>query len=89
MQLAEERRDLLPLVKAAYDVALGREEAFPAFPGTRVWALAPGLAPNLGPLVKYGILVPDGESSRGRAYYRMPDLAGVERALRELGLLSD
>lgn len=41
--------------------------------------------PNFRKLVAYGILQKDGESSRGgrRAYYTMPDIEGVERALKE------
>ena len=42
--------------------------------------------PNFRKLVAYGILQKDGESSRGgrRAYYTMPDIKGVEKALREI-----
>ncbi len=41
--------------------------------------------PNFRKLVSYGILQKDGESTRGgrRAYYSMPDIKGVERALKE------
>ncbi len=41
--------------------------------------------PNFKKLVAYGILQKDGESSRGgrRAYYSMPDIEGVEKALKE------
>jgi|CXWL01.1.fsa_nt_gi SOS-response transcriptional repressor LexA len=43
--------------------------------------------PNFRKLVSYGILQKDGESSRGgrRAYYSMPDIEGVEKALKEFG----
>lgn len=39
--------------------------------------------PNLRKLASYGILKKEGESSRGgrRAYYSMPDIEGVEKAL--------
>ncbi len=42
--------------------------------------------PNLRKLSSYGILKKEGESSRGgrRAYYKMPDVDGVERALSEV-----
>lgn len=42
--------------------------------------------PNLRKLVSYGILEKEGESTRGgrRAYYIMPDIAGVEAALTEM-----
>lgn len=41
--------------------------------------------PNLRKLSSYGILKKEGESSRGgrRAYYSMPDVEGVERALSD------
>jgi SOS-response transcriptional repressor LexA len=41
--------------------------------------------PNFRKLTSYGILIKDGESSRGgkRAYYSMPDIEGVEKALNE------
>jgi repressor LexA len=44
--------------------------------------------PNFRKLVSYGILQKDGESSRGgrRAYYSMPDIEGVEKALKEFDL---
>ncbi len=42
--------------------------------------------PGLRILVTYGLLEKSGESTRGgrRAYYRMPDRAGVEAALADL-----
>ena len=46
--------------------------------------------PNLRKLVAYGILAKDGYSTRGgrRAYYRMPDTEGVEKALNDVASLS-
>lgn len=45
--------------------------------------------PNFRKLVLYGILQKNGESSRGgrRSYYSMPDIDGVEKALKESDLL--
>jgi hypothetical protein len=45
--------------------------------------------PSLRPLGAAGIVEKSGDTVRGgrRAYYRMPDVDGVERGLRELGLL--
>src|SRR5581483_7196726 len=42
--------------------------------------------PNLRRLVSYGILEKEGESVRGgrRAYYIMPDIQGVQKALEEM-----
>ena len=46
--------------------------------------------PNLRKLVAYGILKKEGESTRGgtRAYYSMPDMEGVARALKEIKISS-
>ena len=46
--------------------------------------------PNLRKLVSHGILQKEGESTRGgsRAYYSMPDPAGVARALRDVKISS-
>lgn len=43
--------------------------------------------PNLRKLVSYGIIFKEGETTRGgrRAYYIMPDMNGVEKALEEFG----
>ena len=43
--------------------------------------------PGLRTLATYGLIEKVGESTRGgrRAYYRMPDRAGVDEALKELG----
>lgn len=46
--------------------------------------------PNLRKLVSYGILTKVGESTRGgaRAYYSMPDVESVERALQDVTVSS-
>ena len=46
--------------------------------------------PNLRKLVTYGILKKEGESTRGgtRAYYSMPDMDGVARALKDVQISS-
>jgi hypothetical protein len=43
--------------------------------------------PGLRTLATYGLIEKVGESTRGgrRSYYRMPDRAGVDEALTELG----
>lgn len=44
--------------------------------------------PNLRPLVVHGVLTRTGVSRGGRrAYYVMPDPAGVRNAMREIGLI--
>jgi hypothetical protein len=91
MRLAYERPDWLPVLRAACIQAEKTEPYGGQFAGrwvlqelerqtgTRVWQ------PGLRLLVAYGLLEKVGESTRGgrRAYYRMPDRAGVERALSE------
>ena len=59
-----------------------------AFAGAWV-AQRVGLFPGLTLLAKYGILRKSGQSTRGgrRAYWTMPDIGGVKRALSELGYL--
>lgn len=91
MRLAAERPDWLAVVRASLNRAREAAKYGGEFAGS--WVLsdlrAAGLAewlPNLRMLAGYGILTKSGESTRGgqRAYYRMPDADGVERALDEL-----
>ena len=90
MQIAKEHSDWVPIVKACYNEAT-RCGDYEGFAGS--WALneyqkmGGSWFPGLTRLVKYGILVKEGESSRRgtRAYYLMPDRKGVERALKKLG----
>lgn len=87
-RLAHERPEWLPVLEAAVSVAAGVEEHGGEFAGAwvvdelakrgpRRWI------PNLRILVAYGLLEKSGPSTRGgrRAYYRMHDRLGVERAL--------
>ena len=85
MQLAKEQPDLLPLVQLAHSIAVKYGNHFS---GSSVLAKAPGIAPNLLALSLREIVVKTGEAKQGdQAYYRLVDPPGVERALRELGLL--
>ena len=85
MLLAKERPDLLPQVLATHDIAVKYGNQFS---GSSVLGMAPGIAPNLRVLSLRGIVAKFGETKRGhRALYRLADPPGVERALRELGLL--
>jgi hypothetical protein len=76
--------DWLEVVKACYEVAGRVDEFAGAWIANKI-----GWFPSLRKLVKYGILEKRGETVRrgSRAYYAMPDRSGVERALRELGIL--
>ena len=92
MQLAYEKPDWLPVLRSACQEARTSEPFGGRFAGS--WVLrgveteTGGRAwrPGLRLLVAYGLLEKDGESTRGgrRAYYRMPDRAGVEQALEDL-----
>jgi hypothetical protein len=91
MRLAVERPDWLPVVEAILKRARDAADYGGEFAGA--WVLQDlrreGVAdwlPNLRLLVSFGIIAKSGESTRGgqRAYYRMPDQAGVERALKRL-----
>src|SRR6266571_4030513 len=87
-RLAIEHPEWLPVLEAAAAVAGNVEEQGGEFAGawvvdelarrgSRRWI------PNLRILVSYGLLEKSGPSTRGgrRAYYRMPDRQGVEKAL--------
>lgn len=92
MRLALEQPDWVPVLKAACERAETSERYGGEFAGS--WVLQhmakqsgkPVWRPGLRLLVSYGLIEKVGESTRGgrRAYYRMPDRIGVERALAEL-----
>jgi hypothetical protein len=89
-RLAIEHPEWLPILEAATAVAARVEEhGGGEFAGS--WVVdelarrgLPRWIPNLRILVSYGLLEKSGPSTRGgrRAYYRMPDRAGVEDALK-------
>lgn len=87
-RLAMEHPEWLPVLEAAAAVAANVEEHGGEFAGA--WVVdelarrgSPRWIPNLRILVSYGLLEKSGPSTRGgrRAYYRMPDRAGVEQAI--------
>ncbi len=87
-RLAHEHPEWLPVLEAAVAVAASVEAHGGEFAGA--WVVdelgrrgSPRWIPNLRILVSYGLLEKSGPSTRGgrRAYYRMPDRAGVEKAL--------
>jgi hypothetical protein len=90
--LAYERPDWIPVLRAAHAQALKTEQFGGEFAGS--WVLNElseqtgdrEWRPGLRLLVAHGLLEKAGRSTRGgrRAYYRMPDPAGVARALSEL-----
>src|SRR2546423_11591836 len=91
-RLAREHPDWLPVLEAALTVAAEAEAHGGEFPGAAVVAEVgrrgtPRWIPNLRILVSHGLLEKSGPSTRGgrRAYYRIPDREGVEKALRRLG----
>ena len=94
MRLAYERPDWLPVLRAACEQARKTEPYGGEFAGK--WVLqeleqltgSPAWRPGLRLLAGYGLIEKASESTRGgrRAYYRMPDREGIERALSQLGV---
>ena len=92
MRLAHEHPDWLPVLRAACTQARVTERTCGEFAGT--WVLQevakgtgrPEWRPGLRLLSSFG-LIEKTDTARGgrRAYYRMPDRDGVERALAEIG----
>ena len=87
-RLGREHPEWLPVLEAAIAVAASVEPNGGEFAGA--WVVdelgrrgSPRWIPNLRILVSYGLLEKSGPSTRGgrRAYYRMPDREGVEKAL--------
>lgn len=89
MRLAQERPQLLPVVRASLVRAEAAQKFGGEFAGAWVVRDLGSWLPGLRSLRAFGVLEKSGESTRGgnRAYYRMPDLEGVREALRELGQL--
>lgn len=89
IRLLHDHPEWAPVVEAALERAKSVKSG--GFAGSWVLQLAKKRGvqwiPGLRKLVAYGILEKEGESTRGgrRAYYIMPDIAGVERALDEMG----
>ena len=92
MRLASERPDWVPVLQAAVKSARKSEPYGGEFAGH--WVVlqleqetgSGAWVPGLRLLASYGLIEKSGESTRGgrRAYYRMPDRAGVEQALEQL-----
>jgi hypothetical protein len=93
-RLAEDRPDWLPILRAAVTVAERIEPYGDRFAGR--WVLEQWIReeaptnphkPGLRTLAAFGLIEKDGPSTRGgrRAYWRMPDRAGVDEALKDLG----
>jgi hypothetical protein len=92
LRLAYDHPNWVPVLRAACAQALKSEPFSGQFAGR--WVLqelesqtgTPEWRPGLRLLVSYGLLEKAGESTRGgrRAYYRMPDRAGIERALKKV-----
>jgi len=87
-RLAHEHPEWMPVLEAAVAVAERTEAHGGEFAGA--WVLdevrargGPSWFPNLRILASHGLVEKSGASTRGgrRAYYRMPDRAGVARAI--------
>ena len=85
-ELARERPEWLPILKAACEQAKESEPYGGRFAGRWVLEKYGSWAPGLRVLVGYGLLEKSGESTRQgrRAYYRMPDWRDVEEAVSRL-----
>jgi hypothetical protein len=85
-ELARERPEWLPILKAACEQAEESEPYGGRFAGRWVLEKVGHWAPGLRVLVGYGLLEKSGESTRQgrRAYYRMPDWREVKEAVRRL-----
>lgn len=91
-RLAQEQPHWVPVLRAACVQAKLAEQFSGEFAGSYVVQEVSRMAgqrihvPGLRILVTYGLLEKCGETVRAgrRAYYRMPDRAGVEAALAEL-----
>ncbi len=87
IRLLRDKPEWAPIIAAAVESA---KTIKGGFAGSWVLDLAKqkGVSwiPGLRTLVAYGILQKEGASTRGgrRAYYTMPDVAGVEQALNEI-----
>lgn len=87
VQLLRDHPEWFPVVSAALEEAQTIKSN--RFAGAWILARAKKRGvqwlPNFRKLTAYGILQKDGESSQGgrRAYYSMPDIEGVEKALNE------
>ena len=79
-----QRAKWLPVVAAAYREAQRVRNLGGEFAGA--WVVADtGWVPNLRVLAAFGILEKTGNTRAGRrAYYRMPDMQGVDSALKVL-----
>ena|SRR6516165_4395733 len=89
MRLAQEDPDWLSVVRAAYQRATAARQYGGEFAGAWVLRELGSWRPNLRLLVRYGILEKTDVTRGGnRAYYRMPDLDGVHRALVELDTIA-
>lgn len=95
-RLAQEQPHWVVVLQAACEQAKESEQFDGEFAGSYVVDRVSRMAgqriqvPGLRMFVAYGLLEKCGSSTRGgrRAYYRMPDREGVERALAELQTLS-
>jgi hypothetical protein len=89
MRLAQEDAPWLPVVRAAFQRAVASRPYGGEFAGAWVLRELGSWVPNLRLLVRYGILEKTDLTRGGnRAYYRMPDMDGVRRALSELDAIS-
>ena len=84
-RLAHERPELLPVVRVCLDMAKTTDNDFAGKWVLKKFVDTDLKLSNLRSISSFGIIVKVGSARGGtRAYYSMPDLEGVEKALKAL-----
>ena len=84
-RLAHERPDLIPVVRVCLDVAKTTDNDFAGKWVLKKFRDTDIKLSNLRPISSFGIIVTTSTARGGtRAYYSMPDIEGVEKALEEI-----
>lgn len=84
-RLAHERPELLPIVRVCFDMAKTTDNDFAGKWVLKKFVDTDIKLSNLRSISSFGIIVKTGSARGGtRAYYSMPDIKGVEKALDEL-----
>lgn len=84
-RLAHERPELLPVVRVCLDMAKTTDNDFAGKWVLKKFRDTDIKLSNLRSISSFGIIVKVGSARGGtRAYYSMPDIEGVETALKEL-----
>jgi len=89
-RLLHERPELLPVARMCLEIAKTTDNDFAGKWVLKKFRDTNIKLSNLRPISSFGIIVKTGSARGGtRAYYSMPDIEGVERALTELNYGKD